>query len=1140
MTPPLDLARRSHAMLTRAMEHDPPDRRAFVRDACVDDPALLERVLALLDAADRSGTFLGEPALERSNDLDETLPDAVGSYTVVGVLGVGGMATVYEAIQEHPKRRVALKVLHQSMARTEAYNRFRFETEALARLHHPGIAQIYEAGAARLGQATPSLFFAMEIIPEAVPITDYARCRNLGLRERIGMLAMVCDAVHHGHQHGVIHRDIKPGNVLVDAEGRPKVIDFGIARATDPGADSPTTTADARQLLGTLNHMSPEQCTAAADIDSRTDVYSLGVLLYELLTDRLPHDLTGLPLPAALHAIMHDRPIPPGLSAHGNSAALEAIVLKSIEKDPERRYDSASALAADLRRWLDHRPTEARPPSVIEQAILFAQRNRGIVAAGIAIAAGIVAIATISTVFAIRLTDEVKHRRAAELQTISERDEARWQAYVAQIAGALSGMKAGEFVQMRSRLAAASHPKRGWELGFLNRLADRSQIVVQAHEDMIFDMAFSPDRSRLVTGSSDGTIRLWNGGDLAPIASRRGEGAGRIFAVRFTHDVRHVITGCDKGLLTLHDAGTLEPLTRIAELPSGIRTIAVLPDGRLVVATADGTAMMWRDDFSEQSPFPHDQPGGINGIERSECGTMLATYNDEGHLWIRRTSDLSVLQQMEFPAGINQVRFSPDSTMIGGVGNDVKLLVWRTSDGQLGHEFDVTEGVGSLRSLVFTHDGQFVVGGLTHRGIVVCSLLEGKVVGGFGGHSDAVAAVSISPDDKTLISASWDRTMRVWHMQSHASPPGSIDLAGHEHHVLDAAFSPDGSFVASASRDGAVLIWDPDLARPIARLSAEPHRLNAIAISPDGSLIAAGATDGTVHLWNGHTGEALLSIGAHDAWVASVAFHPDGTRIVTGSQDRTARVWSLETREQLHLFEGFTDRVNAVRFSPDGSLIATGSRDKSVRLYDADTGQLLHDMPFHRSDVFAVLFSHDGRYLYSGCRDQSIGVWDIETGERVRVLDGHGQYITCLAMNADATRLAAGSWFGEILLYDVETHDLIASFRAHDAAIRGIAFSPDGRWLASASLDHSVRLFDSATRDDADAAGARARAAYEAAVNRIAEDPDAGAAALTDPWVRKALLNRRVPPEPHTEHQPTLATPTTTGAAAMPSTRPRQ
>ena len=380
---------RAHAIFCRALRLDRAERPAMVAAECAGDTELQTKVNRLLEAADRSTGFLERPALAALNDPGP-VPDAVGNYLVLGVLGIGGMATVYEAQQENPSRRVALKVMHQAMSGPAALERFRSETQALARLHHPGIAQIYDAGAAQLGRPSPSPFFAMELVEDALTITAFADRHALTLRQRIGLFASVCDAVLHGHQRGIIHRDLKPGNVLVGPDGLAKVIDFGIARTTTQHTDESAAVGGSREFVGTLNYMSPEQCAApggnGADIDVRADVYSLGVMLFELVTGRLPLDLSRSPITESIRIITRVPPPMAGALIPQARGDLEAIIARALEKDPARRYSGAGAFAADLRRWLDHRPVEARPSSALHHARLFARRNPPLAVAVAAIA----------------------------------------------------------------------------------------------------------------------------------------------------------------------------------------------------------------------------------------------------------------------------------------------------------------------------------------------------------------------------------------------------------------------------------------------------------------------------------------------------------------------------------------------------------------------------------------------------------------------------------------------------------------------------------------------------------------------------------------------------------------------------------
>ncbi len=308
--------------------------------------------------------------------VEPSLPLKIGHYRIRRRIASGGMGTVYEATQENPRRSVAVKVMRQGIVSHTAMRRFEFEAHLLARLDHRGIAQVFEAGTYDDGAGSVP-FFAMEYIPNAKRITEYVYDKRLDMRGRIALFAQVCDAVQHGHQKGIIHRDLKPANVLVDAHGQVKVIDFGVARSTDSDLAVTTMQTDVGQLIGTLQYMSPEQCEAdPRDLDPRSDVYALGVLLYEILCERLPYDLSGMPISAATKVIRQFQPPRPSVLSTSLRGDVETILIKAMEKDRERRYRSAADLGDDLRRYLDKEPIQARPASLVYQIRVFARRNR--------------------------------------------------------------------------------------------------------------------------------------------------------------------------------------------------------------------------------------------------------------------------------------------------------------------------------------------------------------------------------------------------------------------------------------------------------------------------------------------------------------------------------------------------------------------------------------------------------------------------------------------------------------------------------------------------------------------------------------------------------------------------------------------
>lgn len=1059
-----ELDRRAHELLVRALDLPPHERASFVSATCSGEPRLERYVLELLRAAGRADSFLAAPALERP---PAEKPDAVGTYLILGVLGRGGMATVYEAEQREPRRRVALKVLHRGMYGRESLLRFRLEAEALAKLRHPAIAQIYEAGATTLGDGAPAPFFAMELVPTARTLTSYAREAGLSLEECIRLMLEVCDGVHHGHQNGIIHRDLKPGNVLVGPDGRPKVIDFGVAKSLAGGADSPTELAGEPAIVGTLNYMSPEQCAGSRDVDIRTDVYSLGVMLYELVTGRLPHDLAGLPIPAALRRIMEEPAASPRLPKSAFHRDLAAIIAKAIDRQPERRYDGASALAADLRRLLACEAIHARPPGLARGVRLFARRHRAMVSAISAIAFSLLLVAGISTGFALRLSDEVRARARAEAVVSAERDSALWAAYVANIAGAMSALNSGEYVQASARLAASDLHRGTWEHGFLSRMARQSVSILRAPGGMILDLAAHPSETLFVTCDDRGGVSLWSPSGASPISTVSVSENARATAACFDSSGSRVLVGTSDGFVHVLNGLDLVPVGEPIVVAAPVRDLAALPDGRIAIAHGAAEPAWWG---GPAPPWPSPQPLGVESLAVSPDGRWFATADGAGEILIRDGGTHQPVAAVRFPGSVNQMRFDPSGARLAAVGGSSSVLVWSVPDGEVVYELEPTTRATTVRSLDFSSDGRMLAVGLIHRGIVMFDLRTGERLGDYNGHSDAVTATLFRDGDRVLLSASLDGSIRTWRLSELGRPGGVSSLRGHSDYVYAARFAPDGKAIASGSRDRTVRLWDPDRAAEIATEIDAGTFVLSVDFTPDGSSVALSGADGSVRLLDRPSGEMRTFEPGFTVSVWAVAIDPMGRRIAAGAEDGSIRVWDVESGALTLEWKAHDARVYTIVFSPDGTRIATASRDKTAGLWDAATGQRQPLGGGHESDVFAVAFSHDGSMLYSGSRDQTIGVWDVGTGDRLRSIAVHGHFVTCLALSPDGSRLAAGSWFGEVVLFDTHTADPLMSRRAHDAAIRDIDFSPDGRWIATASYDGTVGLADSWSRERADAA----------------------------------------------------------------------
>ncbi len=378
------------SVFQRAADLPAAQRGAFLDSACTGQPGLRDEVQALLAHWEHApADFLVAAAPQRPEPATEraSLPQRIGTYRIVRLLGRGGMGTVYEAEQAQPKRRVALKVIRLDVLSAETQRRFRQEAEVLGQLRHPGIAQIYESGIAELwfqGVPLPAQpYFAMELVT-GQPLTRLA-ARPLDRRTALDLLVRVCDAVQHAHQQGIIHRDLKPSNIVVDEQLHPKILDFGVARVTGSDANAFSEHTRAGQLVGTLAYMSPEQLSGVARIDTRSDVYALGVLTCELLTGHPPVDVTRLPLPQAIRLLAERDARPAGPLRRELGSELYALFGRALERNPDNRYGSAAELASDIRRYLRHEPLAARPATSLYHFRKFARRNRTLVGAAAAV-----------------------------------------------------------------------------------------------------------------------------------------------------------------------------------------------------------------------------------------------------------------------------------------------------------------------------------------------------------------------------------------------------------------------------------------------------------------------------------------------------------------------------------------------------------------------------------------------------------------------------------------------------------------------------------------------------------------------------------------------------------------------------------
>jgi WD40 repeat protein/DNA-directed RNA polymerase subunit RPC12/RpoP len=996
------------------------------------DPSL-EAVQTI--GGDGDGT-VDEDAKQR---LNEPSAGSIGRFEIKSALGGGGFGVVYRAFDPVLGREVALKVPKFGPEDAKRTQRFLIEAQAAAHLHHPNIVAVFESG-----QAGDKAFIASEYVA-GKPLSVRSEENPPSFQEAALWTRALADALDYAHDEGIIHRDIKPDNIMMAAKDRPQIMDFGLAKRTD---EDSSMTGDG-SILGTPAYMSPEQARGETDrVGPHSDQYSLGVVLYELLTGKRPFE--GPPHSVVAQVAGQVPPAPRKLNAR-IPEDLEAICQQAMEKEPENRYSDLSAMTADLDRWLSGRETMARPIGRFERLTRWCKRNPMVAGLTVALLVVMFAGTVVSLNFAVaargeqRIAQEERDnaeaaRRAAEQSQEDAEDAAKAarksQEQESQARRTAENRLVESYLARGRSLCERGDVHHGmlWlarSLEILPTHADDLQHAIRMnlatwqqqlrvrrrvlqHNGRVRSVAFSPDDKIILTGSWDHTVRLWDASTGTPIGQPL-QHPDTVHAAAFSPDGKTILTGCRDKIARLWDAATQKPVGEPLKHKDYVLAVAFSPDGMRILTGGKGKiARLW--DAATRMPVaePMKHPGWILDVTFSPDGETIVTACDDGsaRFWDAVTLK-PVGEPLKHPSGVRGIAFSPDGKRIVTACGDKTVRLWDSMTRE-------------LYGWPLKHDSR-------------------------------VDFATFSPDGETVVTACQDG--KVWQFDAKSLERHSRPLH-HVNHVQAVSFSSDGKTVLTGCADGTASLWDSAVVETIGHTIKHENQVRAVAFSSDGKRILTGCADGTARIWNATTAEAIGRPFPHPPIVQAVAFSPDGKRVLTGGRDATARIWDAATGEAVGAPLRHEQRVLGVDFSPDGALILTGSRDHTARLWDAATGTPIGHPLQHQNIVYAVAFSPDGKTILTGCSDNSARLWDAATLKPVGEPLKHRGIVQGIAFSPDGGKVATAASDGTARLWDARSGEPIGQALRHRVAgLFDVAFSPDGNSVVTAS-NAGAQLWD--------------------------------------------------------------------------------